>query len=453
MKKSIKAVLFLAIITVASLTSCSKYPGYSKTKDGLYYKFYFKSSDTTKVSPGKILTLNIRYYFKYKGKDSVLLDNVKQGFNFIIPCQIPVYKGDIYSAFAMMHKGDSASFILKAANFFMKTAQQPLPPFLDSTSMLYFDIKLLKSQTQMQMEQERQTRLKTFREKEPILLQNYLKKNNLSIQPNDSGLYFIEKSKGTGKKVEKGDMVKYQMVITSITEKGENELFSSYKQGREMTVEYGQPGDTKAFQQAFNLINVGGKGRIIAPSKMAFGENGITDQRSGKEIIAPYAPIVYDVEILSAQSKDEYNKEQKVIQEKMKQEAAVNKAAEPKLIETYLRVKKIAAKPTASGLYYIEKVKGNGAAATKGKTVTVNYTGKLLNGKVFDSSTGRGPFKFTLGSGQVIRGWDEGISLMKQGGKATLIIPSKIAYGEQAMGQIPANSPLVFDVELVKVDK
>ena len=108
---------------------------------------------------------------------------------------------------------------------------------------------------------------------------------------------------------------------------------------------------------------------------------------------------------------------------------------------------------TSSGLEYIETEAGTGAQAEAGKTVSVHYTGKLQDGKVFDSSVSRGdPIIFQLGKGQVIKGWDEGIALMKVGGKAQLIIPPDLGYGERgAGGVIPPNATLVFDVELVDV--
>lgn len=129
-----------------------------------------------------------------------------------------------------------------------------------------------------------------------------------------------------------------------------------------------------------------------------------------------------------------------------------NKKEEASLRNKYLQEKKITAKPTASGLIYVEKVKGTGARATAGKKVKVHYTGTLLDGSKFDSSRDRNePFEFTLGQGQVIKGWDEGIALMNVGGKATLVIPSSIAYGDRNAGKIPPFSTLVFDVELLDV--
>ncbi len=111
-----------------------------------------------------------------------------------------------------------------------------------------------------------------------------------------------------------------------------------------------------------------------------------------------------------------------------------------------------------SGLKYTDTTVGTGVEATKGKKVSVHYTGWLYNnatkGAKFDSSLDRGqPFEFGLGAGQVIRGWDEGVAGMKIGGKRTLIIPPELGYGARgAGGAIPPNATLMFDVELLKVD-
>ncbi len=110
---------------------------------------------------------------------------------------------------------------------------------------------------------------------------------------------------------------------------------------------------------------------------------------------------------------------------------------------------------TQSGLKYIDVVVGNGASPSAGKHVKVHYTGTLENGKKFDSSVDRNqPFTFIIGVGQVIPGWDEGVMTMKTGGKRKLIIPPNLGYGSRgAGGVIPPNATLLFDVELLDVEK
>ena len=108
---------------------------------------------------------------------------------------------------------------------------------------------------------------------------------------------------------------------------------------------------------------------------------------------------------------------------------------------------------TPSGLRYVDEVEGSGDAPAKGKKVKVHYTGRLTDGKKFDSSVDRGqPFEFTIGVGQVIQGWDEGVMSMKVGGKRQLRVPASLGYGSRgAGGAIPPNADLVFDVELLGV--
>ncbi len=115
--------------------------------------------------------------------------------------------------------------------------------------------------------------------------------------------------------------------------------------------------------------------------------------------------------------------------------------------------KKENVKTTASGLQYIVEKEGTGAQPTAKDEVTVHYTGKLTNGQVFDSSVNRGePATFPLN--RVIPGWTEGVQLMKEGAKYTFFIPSDLAYGPQGVpGAIPPHSTLIFDVELIKVNK
>ncbi len=146
--------------------------------------------------------------------------------------------------------------------------------------------------------------------------------------------------------------------------------------------------------------------------------------------------------------KDIYSYEEFI--DKIMQDRAQNESKE---LETYLLNNNIDNEPLESGLIYIETKAGKGQNPQTGQTCVMHYTGKLLDGTVFDSSVERNqPFEFTLGVGQVIKGWDEGVALMKKGGKATLIIPSALGYGANGAGNLIAPySTLVFDVELLDI--
>jgi FKBP-type peptidyl-prolyl cis-trans isomerase len=142
-----------------------------------------------------------------------------------------------------------------------------------------------------------------------------------------------------------------------------------------------------------------------------------------------------------------------------KYSAAAQKAKEDKDIQAYLDKNKLKATKNAEGVYVAVTEEGTGATPNTGDTVVVHYTGKLLNGKVFDSSTDSTmrpgpltPLRFPIGQGMVIKGWDVGFSSLKKGSKAVLVIPSPLAYGFQGSPPvIPANSTLVFDVQLLDI--
>ncbi|MFN3315351.1 MAG: FKBP-type peptidyl-prolyl cis-trans isomerase [Raineya sp.] len=141
------------------------------------------------------------------------------------------------------------------------------------------------------------------------------------------------------------------------------------------------------------------------------------------------------------------------LQAEKEQKEKVQKTKEIKEIQAYLKKNKLIAKAYPSGLHIVTLSKGSGAKPQKEQTVVAHYTGKLLSGTKFDSSLDRNrPFEFKIGMGQVIKGWDEGFAELQAGTKAILLIPSAMGYGERGAGRdIPPNSVLVFEVELLEV--
>ena len=161
--------------------------------------------------------------------------------------------------------------------------------------------------------------------------------------------------------------------------------------------------------------------------------------------LRPGSNVTFLIKLISTVNEEAFKLEQAKI-------AAEMVGKEDKTIQDFMTKNNMKGIKTASGLYYLQTLAGTGAKAESGKTVSVHYTGKLLDGSKFDSSVDRGqPFEFGLGQGQVIKGWDEGIALMSIGEKGTLLIPSPLGYGARGQGSIPPNAILLFEVELLGV--
>ncbi len=435
MKKAfIKPFAIVMLIAVTFMACSSKYPGFDKTDSGLYYKLFKVSKDTVKPKTGDWISMYYKMAGVSKGKDTLLFDSKKQSPD-PIRMQLPVsdYKGDIYEGIKMLSPGDSAIFLIPADSLFKKTFRQgPRPAFIDTNSMISFTVHLLTCDNP-----------ESLKKKEKDQLDTYLKTNNITVAPNASGVYYIEKTAGSGMKIDSGCQVKLQFKVSLIDGK---QIFSSFDRPEPLQFTYGKRFDTPGLNEAIGLMKKGTEATVVVPSAMGFGEQG------RGSFVPPYSTLVYDVKITDVLSKAQYEKEQADQKKKEEQQKEQQKKNESIELQKYLKDNKITTKPTADGLYYIEKVKGTGPKAGPGKKVKVHYTGTLLNGTKFDSSRDRNqPLEFTLGQGQVVKGWEEGIAMMNQGGRATLIVPSSIGYQDRSMGNIPPYSTLVFDVELIEV--
>jgi FKBP-type peptidyl-prolyl cis-trans isomerase FkpA len=167
------------------------------------------------------------------------------------------------------------------------------------------------------------------------------------------------------------------------------------------------------------------------------------------KFIKPAAMIDFNINIDSVVPKKTMDERNALQQQQMMED----QKKESTLIDDYLKTSNAKFTKTETGLYYVVTKKTTGRKAKAGDMVSVNYTGKLLNGTIFDSSDKSGkPLEFPVGGHQVIPGWDEAFQILNEGEKATLLIPSSLGYGARGAGaDIAPYSPLLFDVELVKV--
>ncbi|HEY4798649.1 MAG TPA: FKBP-type peptidyl-prolyl cis-trans isomerase [Bacteroidia bacterium] len=242
----------------------------------------------------------------------------------------------------------------------------------------------------------------------------------LKIDSTANGLKYIVIKKGSGPKAANGQKVSVH--YTGFLGDGTWKIFdSSVQRGQPIQFGLGSGQVIKGWDEGIALMNAGEKMRLIIPYQLGYGEEG------HPPVIPQKATLIFDVELVSI-------------------------LEDPKPWD----VKGLKTDSTADGLKYIVVKKGSGAKAENGKKVKVHYSGFLGDGtwKLFDSSVQRGQqFEFTLGAGQVIKGWDEGIALMHIGDKVRLIIPYPLAYGESGRPPIiPQKATLIFDVELFGVE-
>ncbi|MBP5496023.1 MAG: FKBP-type peptidyl-prolyl cis-trans isomerase [Bacteroidales bacterium] len=195
---------------------------------------------------------------------------------------------------------------------------------------------------------------------------------------------------------------------------------------------------------ALRMMHVGDSATFILDGPKFF-ENMMNP---GQEYEFGEDPLYLDVKLLGLMKKADFEKAQAEYEAQLSE----RKELEASDIEEYLQ-KHSDMKQQTTGVYLKTVKKGTGDKVEPLQTVKVHYTGRFLDGQVFDSSVERGePFAFTVGAGQVIPGWDATVSNMKVGDKVTVLIPSDLAYGEGTRG-IPPYTPLVFDIELLEVVK
>jgi FKBP-type peptidyl-prolyl cis-trans isomerase len=273
-------------------------------------------------------------------------------------------------------------------------------------------------------------------------------------QNTDSGLNYKFVNQTEGEKAEEGEIY-----LLNMTYKDANDstLVSSDDRMGTFPVKFEKAtwDEGGMIYEALSMMGKGDSAIFQIPARDFFTK---TVRDSIPEGIDKESSLTFYIGVQDIVNEDQFMEFQQ--QQFEKQQAEMAKAMEAQMatdtviINNYLEENNIDAKKLESGLYYQVLEPGSGEQADSGDSVTVHYTGTLLNGTKFDSSLDRNdPFTFVLGQGQVIQGWDQGISQLNEGAKARFYIPSPLAYGNRARGPvIQPNSILVFEVELLEVN-
>jgi FKBP-type peptidyl-prolyl cis-trans isomerase FkpA len=259
--------------------------------------------------------------------------------------------------------------------------------------------------------------------------------------------YKIVKDAKGDKKTNVGDIVSMHITVRYKDDKIDTALMVSRKVNNNQPVEFmvGPAPFKGAWEEGITMLTPGDSAsfRVSIDSIMKAGAGELPPfMKKGQK-------IEYDVVLVSVKSKAEAEQEQQA-------HAGQQQGIDDKALQDYFAANHVQAQRTTTGLYYTIEKQGSGPKPASGQKVTVNYTGQTLDGKTFDSNIDPEfqhvqPFEFTIGQHMVIPGWDEGIMLLNKGSKATLYVPSTLAYGPQGNGPIPPNAILKFNVELTGI--
>ncbi len=389
------------------------FPGYAPVVKGLFAK-------TVKAGNSKsTLQLNQTIAFKismYDANDKLMRDF---GFQKNVPLKKETF-GFLTSAFLTMHEGDSVTLKVNIDSLSNGQAH----PGIDNGAFVGYGIKIFSAQDVAVMEQKSKEAAAAKKLQEEATMKKYFADHKITPQRTPEGLYYTITTVGTGELAVSGDNVvaNYRGKLFDGTVFDSN-MDSAFHHVQPFTFPIQQHRVIQGWDIAFSLLKKGSKATLYIPSALAYGEN---PPPGGK--IQANDPLIFDVELVDIQHpEDQFGK--------------------------YFKEHNITnAKKTPEGVYYVITSPGTGSSPLPGQTITARYTGKLLDGTVFDSNMNPGgsPFSFTVGQGQVIRGWDIGFQFLNKGAKATLYIPSELAYGASSPApSIPANSPMIFEVELV----
>ncbi len=279
-----KKLSFFLLIFLILTYSCQKKNHFIKTDDGLEYCFIEKNDTGKQVNYGDIVRIIMQVY----ANDSLIFDTRKIDLDYKMKVDTPSVKNDINEAFAMMHTGDSAIFKIDAFNFYHYTTKVDMPRFIKKGDQLTFHIRVLNILSKEEIEQERQQLERRKKALEKQLLKEYLNKNNINVKPTQSGLYFISKKKGYGRKPQIGDSVFIAYKVLLIN----NMVIDTASPQKPYGFVYGDSLQIKGFTEGIGMMREGGKAQLIIPSDLAYGSREI------EGIIPAYSTLVFNVELL-----------------------------------------------------------------------------------------------------------------------------------------------------------
>jgi FKBP-type peptidyl-prolyl cis-trans isomerase len=419
-----------------SFFSCKN--DYKRTENGALMKFYKvnKTNETPQV--GDLVIVDVTQ----KVADSILFSSEMYGEPFEIVVEEPSFVGDIMSALLSMHVEDHASLIFTIDSMFLSIGEQ-LPPYIEPGTITEMDIVLKDIVRKDELENQIREEMIMRKAMENSMLSSYYSDNKYEIT--EDSLIIVKLNRGNGDLPKPGNIMKVYFTFQTL----EGDTLLDFNIGKPYELVFGDMALGQGFYEGLSLVSRGGDAEFVIPSSLAWGSEGFQDA------ILPYTPFKLSLKVIDVMTSDEYEAEQKMIQEKESAENAKRLKEEPQRIAKYLKDNNINIEPKESGLYFIETFGGNGDSVQNGDMVSVHYSIYNVDNKLIESSYDYNqPIPFIYGENQMIPGIEEAVGYMKVGGKSRIIVPSQLGFGDIKIDEnLPANSTLIIDLELVDLQR
>jgi peptidylprolyl isomerase len=419
-----------------SFFSCKN--DYKRTENGALMKFYKvnKTNETPQV--GDLVIVDVTQ----KVADSILFSSEMYGEPFEIVVEEPSFVGDIMSALLSMHVEDHASLIFTIDSMFLSIGEQ-LPPYIEPGTITEMDIVLKDIVRKDELENQIREEMIMRKAMENSMLSSYYSDNKYEIT--EDSLIIVKLNRGNGDLPNPGNIMKVYFTFQTL----EGDTLLDFNIGKPYELVFGDMALGQGFYEGLSLVSRGGDAEFVIPSSLAWGSEGFQDA------ILPYTPFKLSLKVIDVMTSDEYEAEQKMIQEKESAENAKRLKEEPQRIAKYLKDNNINIEPKESGLYFIETFGGNGDSVQNGDMVSVHYSIYNVDNKLIESSYDYNqPIPFIYGENQMIPGIEEAVGYMKVGGKSRIIVPSQLGFGDIKIDEnLPANSTIIIDLELVDLQR
>lgn len=432
-------LLCMALCMVMVSCKDSIYRGFDKMDNGAYMQFHEVYKDNAMPKIGDLAIVDLK---QTMGDSLFYSSEYEEGGGLEIEMTESSFVGDMMAGLLNMHIDDSATVVFLIDSMCIKTlGMNAVPNYLTAGMPIYIDMRLIDIIPAEEVEAQRNHEMQLRKQYDEDRLAMYY--SDERYKSTQDGLIILNVN-GKGRGAKNGEILMINFNLITL----EGDTLLDLFEREPVAVRCGDLELGEGFAEAMNYVPEGGEGHFVIPSSLAFDSVGLENS------VLPYTSFILNVKNTSILTQEEYDAEQKKLREAEEAENLKRLEEEPARIEKFVKDHNVNVAPSETGVYYLEIVKGSGAVVDNGDLVSIHYNLYNIDDKLVETSFDGEPLQFVYGNHEMVPGIEEAVGKMRVGGKATIIVPSVMGFGDIAIDrELPANSTVIFDLELIDVQK